>query len=219
MPKARTDARKGKGRADAAQDTAADSFRLSAEISLASASRLAVWKWWLDVYNAMLRFFGYSAWVVEAKGDCELVAFAAGHEIADEKVVANPSAKQTKSFVTDGMRKPAVALLTTGEADGYEASLTEVQLAIVASLHNVRTLSPRASLTALKAKLKPWLEPRHYCPVVLSRSSSLAPRLKTLRHLAAGTRDETQMRVAEWRYCNSESARQASTLSRHAYIL
>jgi hypothetical protein len=162
MVKARTDARKGKGRADAAQDTAADSFRLSAEISLASASRLAVWKWWLDVYSAMLRFFGYSAWAVEAKGDCELVAFAAGHEIADEKVVANPSAKQTKSFVTDGMRKPAVALLTTGEADGYQASLTEVQVQIVASLHNVRTLKPRASLTALKAKLKPWLEPRHY---------------------------------------------------------
>ena len=121
-----------------------------------------MWKWWLEVYTAMLRFFGYSAWGVEAKGDCELVAFAAGHEMADEKVVASPSAGQTTAFVTTGMRKPAVAFLTTGEAAGYEAKLTVVHLQIVASLHNVRTLSPRASLTALKAKLKPWLEPRHY---------------------------------------------------------
>ena len=159
MPKDRAEGRKGKAKGANAQ---AGGFQPSPEMSLASASRLAVWKWWLDVFKAMLRLFGYSDWLVEGEGDCQLISFAAGHEITEPSSVSNPSASERNLLVTAGMRKPAVAFLTTGEATGYAAKLSDDEVAIVAAMNRLHTASTRATLTAMKAKLAPWLKPKHY---------------------------------------------------------
>ena len=159
MVKDRGEARKGKAKGANAQ---AGGFQPSSQMSLTSTSRLAVWKWWLDVFKAMLRLFGYSDWIVEGEGDCELLSFAAGHEITEPSSVSKPSASERINLVTAGMRKPAVAFLTTGEATGYAARLSEDEIAVVAAMNRLHTASPRATLTAMKAHLAPWLKPKHY---------------------------------------------------------
>jgi hypothetical protein len=163
MVNARASARTGKGvEASVAAAAAADSGVGPEHKREASASRLLVWKWWLEVFKALLRLRGYSEWVVEGLGDCQLIAFAAGHEMKEKKTVEKLTTMQRSLLVTKGMRKPAVALLLTGKVDGFEATLSEAHIAMIAAMKHLHTSSVRATNAAMKQKMAPWLEPQHY---------------------------------------------------------
>ena len=165
MTVSRTSARNGKGVAasDAAGESAVSGVGPEHKRD-ASASRLLVWKWWFEVFKSMLKLFGYSEWAVAAKGDCQLLAFAAGHEMKEKQTVEKPTAKQTQLFVTNGMRKPAVAFLCSGKADGFQAALGPDGVAMVAAMKRlyVNSISQRATLVAMRERLKPWLSAQYF---------------------------------------------------------
>ena len=179
----RSSARNGKGTAvSGAAGELAD--LVPVDHSIAVSSRLLVWKWWLAVFKSMLNMFGYSEWVVADKGDCQLIAFAAGHEMKEKKTVAQPTQKQTQLFVTSGMRKPAVAFLCTGKASGFEVALGPADVAMVAAMKRlyVSSSNQRATLVAMRERLKPWLQPQYYNTDRYSILAALGVLKSRVRH-------------------------------------
>ena len=86
-----------------------------AQDDVRTASRLAVWAWF-EIFKAILKACGYSEWDVEALGDCHLIAFTAGFEIAEKSDVKSLSEGNRKTLVTAGLRKPAVEPFITHDS-------------------------------------------------------------------------------------------------------
>ena len=106
MPNSRVSARNGKGTAPPPSEREAPATSASARPPPAGEDTLAklqVWKWWLRVYKALLTTCGYSSWYVEALGECQLLGFAAGHEVTSKAGVASLNEKQRSILVTKGL--------------------------------------------------------------------------------------------------------------------
>ena len=159
----------------------------SAQDDVSTAARLSVWAWWLEIYKAILKACGYSEWDVEAIGDCHLIAFSAGFEIAEKSDVKSLSEGNRKTLVTAGLRKPAVELLITG-ADGAQTGvLSEEELALTAAMLGINGRS--VSLPRLmRSRLKPWLQAKHYGRDSYVINSALGVLKQRVRHFYIATR-------------------------------
>ena len=183
MPKSRVSARNGKGTAPPPSERGereAPATSASARPPPAGEDTLArqqVWKWWLRVYKALLKTCGYSSWFVEALGECQLLGFAAGHEVVSKTCVSSLEPKQRSHLVTKGLRKPAVALLTKGAADGFDAKLSEHELGLVAAAMQIP-----GGRAALPSRLKCWLAPMHYDQDGCAILSALGMLKQRVRH-------------------------------------
>ena len=182
MPLARTSARRGKGKAAVPPSSklVATATSTSDEPPPTGDDTLAkqqVWKWWLRVFKALLKTCGYSSWFVEAAGECQLLGFAAGHEVASKESVASLNEKQRRVLVTQGLRKPAVALLTKGTAEGFDTQLSESDLDLVAAAMQIP-----GGRAALPARMKCWLSPYHYGQDGCAMLAALGMLKQRVRH-------------------------------------